>query len=260
MLIATWNVNGIRARLDRLLEWLELRKPAAVCLQELKADEDSFPWDEIQQAGYTAVAACQKAWNGVAVLARGTGTGTANLIEAGLPGMEDFGARVVTVEVHGDLKVMSVYVPNGKSAGHEDYHRKLEWLEELRQYLADSFAPDEKVVVAGDFNIAPADIDSYDPAGLEGSIFHTKPEREAYKRLIELGFSDLFRDLEPETPGFSWWDYRGGAFHKNLGLRIDLILASAPVRESCQRVWIDRDFRKGKKPSDHAPLIAELAS
>lgn len=259
MLIGTWNVNGIRARLDRLLEWLDLRQPTVVCLQELKANEESFPWDEIQRAGYTAVAACQKAWNGVAVLARGTGTGTANLIEAGLPGMEEFGARVVTAEIQGGMKVMSVYVPNGKSVEHEDYARKLEWLGALRDYLAESFTSDEKVVIAGDFNIAPADIDSYDPMRLEGTIFHTESERAAYQGLIDLGYADLFRDLDPETPGYSWWDYRGGAFHKNLGLRIDLILASPPVSQVCERVWIDRDFRKGQKPSDHAPLIAELA-
>lgn len=256
-LVATWNVNGVRARLPRIIEWLDARGPDIACLQELKADDDNFPYDEIARAGYTAVANCQKGWNGVAVLARGTGSGTANLIEAGLPGEEDFGARVVSAEVDG-LAVISVYVPNGKDVDHADYPAKIRWLGALTDYIGASFPADSPALIGGDFNVVASDIDSFDPPGLAGTIFHTDAERAALDGITNLGYSDLFRALDPETPGFSWWDYRGGNFHKNLGLRIDLLFGSAPVVEKTRKVWVDRDFRKGQKPSDHAPVMAQI--
>lgn len=257
MLVATWNVNGIRARLHRLLEWLDDRQPEIVCLQELKADDNNFPADDIERAGYTAVASCQKGWNGVAVLAKGTGAGAAGLIDNELPGEKDFGARLVSAEV-GPLTVVSVYVPNGKDIGHDDFPAKLRWLDHLAKYLEATAGPGQTTIVGGDFNLVPADIDSYDSKGLAGTIFHTPQERAAYRQLLDAGFVDLFRDCEPELPGFSWWDYRGGNFHKNLGLRIDLLLATPPLAEKALKVWIDRDFRKGSKPSDHAPVMAQL--
>lgn len=258
MLIATWNVNGIRARLDRLVEWLESRRPDVVCLQELKADEASFPADPIDDAGYVATAAYQKGWNGVAVLSRKSWTDSPRLIENKLPGMEENGARLVAAELKGGLKVVSVYVPNGKAVDHDDYSAKLRWLDAFTDFVAKNFSPNERVVIAGDFNIVPSDIDSYDPVALAGTIFHTDAERSAYREMLDLGYVDLYREFKPSEPGFSWWDYRGGAFHKNLGLRIDLILATNPVKGMIQDVWIDRDYRKGPKPSDHAPLIVEL--
>jgi len=253
MKLATWNVNGIRARLDKLLAWLEDRQPDIVALQELKCEEEAFPYDDIRKAGYYVLAHCQKSWNGVALLSKAKPV----LIEAGLPGFEDAGARSIAAEA-GEIKAMSVYVPNGKDVEHEDYELKLAWLEGLLQYIEKTFSPSDALMVAGDFNIAPEDIDSYDPEGLAGTIFHSERERQAYKALLKWGLIDAFRKANPDLQFFTWWDYRGGNFHKNLGLRLDMILVTARLMERIDKVWVDRDYRKGSKPSDHAPVIAEL--
>jgi len=256
MKIATWNVNGLRARLDFLLHWLQSRQPDVVGLQELKLTDDLFPTDELRAAGYHVETHGQKSWNGVAILSRQP----MSLVRRGLPGQEEFGSRLITATV-GDLSFTTLYCPNGKSTSHDDYPRKLAWFDSLLQLLEDEHDPRRPTVFCGDFNIVPAPIDSWNEEALNGHIFHTEAERERLQRLLAWGFADLFRQHLPETQFFSWWDYRGGAFHRNHGLRIDLLLGTPRVVDRVRHVEVDRDYRKkqeGLTASDHAPVIAEL--
>ena len=209
MRIATWNINGLRARLDFIVHWLRARNPDLVGLQELKLTDAEFPHLVFEAEGYHALTQGQKAWNGVAVLSRQP----AQLRQAGLPGTEDLGARLLTARV-GDLDFTTVYCPNGKTLEHPDYARKLAWYDALAEHLAAAHDPGQEVLVCGDFNICPAAIDSCkeDP----GRIFHTRAERQRFERLLGLGLHDLFRTRYPDKQSFSWWDYRGGAFHRNL--------------------------------------------
>lgn len=256
MLVATWNINGLRARLDFLLHWLNAKKPDVVGLQELKLTDDQFPHLELQAAGYRAVTHGQKSWNGVAVLSREP----AKLVQRGLPGRDEDGARMLTVEI-GALRYTSLYVPNGKSVQHEDYPRKLAWLAALGQHFAQAVNPGELHVVGGDFNVVPAPIDSWNEELLQGHIFHTDDERRLVAALIERGLVDLFRAKYPDLQSYSWWDYRAGAFHKRQGLRIDLLLGTNGVLERTRSVEIDREYRKKKDgliASDHAPVIADI--
>jgi exodeoxyribonuclease-3 len=256
MRIATWNINGLRARFDFLLHWLEAREPDIVGLQELKLEDEKFPHLELEAKGYHAVTHGQKAWNGVAILSREP----AEVLQRGLPGQEDFGARLLTARL-GDLIFTTVYCPNGKHLGHDDYPRKLVWFDSLAAHLDESRSASASYVLCGDFNICPAAIDSWNEEGLTGSIFHTNEERARFQTLLDGGLSDLFRDLYPDLQKFSWWDYRGGAFHRNMGLRIDFLLGSAALRERLVTVEIDREYRKKKEgltASDHAPVLADL--
>jgi exodeoxyribonuclease-3 len=253
--IATWNINGLRARLDFLLAWLAERGPDVVGLQELKLADAEFPYAELEKLGYRAAVHGQKAWNGVAVLAREP----LEVTRCGLPGQEAMGARLLTARV-GDLDFTTVYVPNGKHVGHVDFARKLAWLDALADHLEASGAA-APAVLGGDFNVCPAPLDSWNEAALHGQIFHTDEERACLRRLLDAGWFDLFRDRHPDVQAFSWWDYRGGAFHRRQGLRIDLLLATAPVRARVRAVEIDREWRKkqeGLTPSDHAPVWADL--
>jgi exodeoxyribonuclease-3 len=254
MRIATWNVNGIRARLDFVLHWLRARQPDVVGLQELKVTDEQFPHVELAAAGYRSVIHCQKSWNGVAVLARMP----AELVRCGLPGQDELGARLVTARV-GGLSFTTVYVPNGKHLGHEDFPRKLAWLDALIAHVAtDDGAP---AILCGDFNLCPTELDTWNEAALRGHIFHTPEERERFQRLLASGWTDLFRSLNPEARAFSWWDYRAGAFHRGQGLRLDFLLATPPVAARVRSVEIDRDYRKKKDgfvASDHAPVLADL--
>jgi exodeoxyribonuclease III len=256
MRIATWNVNGLRARLEFLLRWLDDRKPDVVGLQELKLEDDGFPHDAFAALGYAAATHGQKAWNGVAVLSREPVT----VVQRGLPGQDAFGARLLTVEV-GGLLFSTVYCPNGKSVDHADYPLKLAWFDALVAHWRECCTPQAPGVLCGDFNIAPGDLDSWHPDGFDDGIFHTPAERARMAALHESGLVDLYREACPDGRDFSWWDYRGGAFHRNLGLRIDLILATRPVAARTERVTIDRPYRKkhdGLAPSDHAPVYADL--
>jgi len=262
MRIATWNVNGIRARLEFVQHWLRARQPDVVGLQELKVTDEAFPHEEIAACGYRALVLGQKGWNGVAVLVRGERH--AEIVARGLPGQEELGARLLAARVGEGKEALcftTVYVPNGKSTGHDDFPRKLAWLDALAGHLESHADPARPFVLCGDFNVVPAPIDSWNEAGLAGQIFHTDEERKRFRRLLDGGLVDLFRQQSPETAAFSWWDYRGGAFHRKQGLRIDFLLASPPVAERVAEVGIDRDWRKkveGLTPSDHAPVVAEL--
>ncbi len=256
MRIATWNINGLRARLDFLLHWLRARQPDLVGLQELKLTDEQFPHELFEAEGYRAVTHGQKAWNGVAILSRQP----IEEVRRGLPGQEGFGARLVTGRVR-DFSFTTIYCPNGKRVGHEDFPRKLAWLDDLAAHLEGSQRREQPVVLCGDFNICPGPLDSWNEDGLRGEIFHTEEERQRFRRLLEWGLADIFRERFPDTRAFSWWDYRAGAFHKNQGLRIDFLLGTPPILERVRSVEIDRDYRKKKEgltASDHAPVIADL--
>ena len=257
MRIATWNINGMRARLDFLLHWLRARQPDVVGLQELKMADEQFPHAELETAGYRAVSHGQKAWNGVAILSRNA----LEVTQTGLPGQESFGARLLSARID-DLTFTTVYVPNGKSVEHDDFARKLAWLDALAEHFEERHSADEPIVLCGDFNVCRAGIDSWNEEELVGTIFHTDEERARVQRLLDWGFVDLFRSAHPQTPGFSWWNYQGGAFHRGQGLRIDLLLATPGVRARVREVEVNREYRKKKEgltASDHAPVLAEFA-
>ena len=256
MRIATWNVNSVKQRLPRLLPWLDERKPDVVCLQETKLADDAFAellGSELADRGYEVATHGEAAWNGVAILSR---AGLSDVVRGipGGPGFPNPEARAVSA-LCGDLRVVSVYVPNGRSPGSDHYAYKLEWLGALREMVA----PDAgRALVCGDMNIAPTDEDVFDPQAYEGHTHVTAPEREALAELQALGLHDVVRDRWPGERVFSYWDYRAGMFHQDLGMRIDLILAGSPVAERVKAAWIDRQARKGKGPSDHAPVIVDL--
>jgi exodeoxyribonuclease-3 len=254
--IATWNVNSVKQRLPRLLPWLDQRQPDVVCLQETKLADDAFTallGDELAERGYAVALHGEPAWNGVAILSR---VGLDDVV-AGLPGGPGFPhqeARAVAATCDG-IRVVSVYVPNGRTPDSEHYRYKLEWLASLRELVA---AAGAATIVCGDVNIAPADEDVFDPGAYIGQTHVTPPERAALAELQALGLRDVVRDRWPDERVFSYWDYRAGMFHQDLGMRIDLILAGAPVAERVKAAWVDRQARKGKGPSDHAPVIVDL--
>lgn len=260
MRIATWNVNGLRARLDFVKLWLEDRQPDVVGLQELKMADEQFPHADLEALGYRAITHGQKSWNGVAILSRLP----IEPIEAGLPGQGDFGARLLRARVgegRSALDFTTLYCPNGKSTEHDDFPRKLTWFDVLRDWARAFVSSDARSVLCGDFNIVPTPLDSWDEDRLVGSIFHTDAERSRMSALYELGLHDLYREKESETRAFTWWDYRGGAFHRKQGLRIDFLLGTRPVVERLREVEIDREYRKkkdGLTASDHAPVIAVI--
>jgi exodeoxyribonuclease-3 len=257
MRLATFNVNGLRARLEFVLHWLRARQPDVVGLQELKLADEQFPHDVFGALGYRALTHGQKAWNGVAILAREA----PRVVQAGLVGQEALGARLLSAEVAG-LVFTTVYVPNGKHTNHEDFPRKLAWLDALAAHFAALNVASAPHFLCGDFNLCPAPIDSWNEPALRGQIFHTEDERERWQRLLAAGFTDLFRAQHPAKQAFSWWDYRDGAFHRGHGLRIDMLLGSAPLSPRVKAVEIDRDYRKkqdGFTASDHAPVWADLA-
>ena len=261
MKLVTWNINGMRARLEVILRWLEDRKPDVVGLQELKLPDEKFPHAELEAAGYGAVHYGQKSWNGVAILYRKDVFAVPpNVQERGLPGQEDFGSRLISAEIAG-LTFITVYCPNGKNLDHEDFPGKLAWFDALSQYIEKHHKPEEPVVLCGDFNICPTPLDSWDEKKHAGAIFHTDAERQRIQALLDWGFADSFRALHPEDQEFSWWDYRGGAFHRRHGLRIDFVLATAPLMKHLKAAEIDREYRKkqeGLTASDHAPVFMEL--
>lgn len=256
MKIAAWNVNSVRARQERLLGWLAQAKPDVVCLQELKCEEGDFPAEEIRAAGYSFAINAQRTYNGVAILACAPLEIT-DVVKGLSDGVDDTHARLIAGTV-GGVRVLSVYAPNGQAVGSEAYHYKLEWYARLRRYLDARHSPDEKLVLCGDWNVAPEPIDVHDPAAWEGQTLFSQPERDALNTLCAFGLVDTWRRVHPDEQKFSWWDYRMLGFPKNRGLRIDHLLATAPLAEKLVAAEIDREMRKGKQPSDHAPVWAEF--
>ena len=257
MQIATWNVNSLSVRLPQVLAWLAANPVDALCLQELKLTEDKFPFMELHAAGYEAVAFGQKTYNGVAILTRTAPTA----VVRNIPGFEDEQARVIAATVEtpqGPLRVLNGYFVNGQAPGTDKFEYKMSWLRGLRDWLREELAAHPRLVLLGDFNIAPEDRDSYDPVGLAESIHHTTEERDHFKALLGLGLHDAFRLFEQPEKSYSWWDYRMLGYQKNRGLRIDHILVSAPLVPQVKASSIDRVPRKWPKPSDHAPVTVEL--
>jgi exodeoxyribonuclease-3 len=254
MKIATWNVNSLRVRLPHVLDWLKTEQPDVLALQEIKLVDELFPHDALRDAGYTCVVSGQPTYNGVAVLARQP----MRDVVTDIPGFDDPQRRVLAVTID-DVRVVNLYVVNGEAVGSEKYAYKLAWLDALAAWLAEESARHPRLVVLGDFNIAPDDRDVFDPAKWEGKILCSEPERAALARLHELGLVDVFRQFEQEEKTFSWWDYRMNGFKRNLGLRIDLILASPSMAEQCRASYVDKTPRGWERPSDHAPVIAEFA-
>ncbi|MEP6640749.1 MAG: exodeoxyribonuclease III [Gaiellales bacterium] len=256
MLLVTWNVNSLRVRLPRVLELLKKHRPDAVLMQETKVDSGAFPHAELEAAGYRAADHSCGRWAGVAVVAR-TELGVQDVC-TGLPGEPDIAeARWIEGTVAG-TRLVSVYVPNGREVGSPTFAAKLVFLDAMA-VRASELATAGPAMIAGDMNVCPTDADVYDPAAFVGSTHVTPEERAGLGQVAAAGFVDSYRHLEPDAPGFTWWDYRQGHFHRGLGLRIDLALLTAGLVPRLRSCGIDRDFRKGPKPSDHAPLLIELA-
>ena len=256
LVIASWNVNSIRARQERLLRWLALRSPDVVCLQEIKTVEADFPFDALKEAGYHAAVHGQKTYNGVAILARQAPAD----VERGFgDGADDSQARLVAATVAG-VRVASVYVPNGREVGSDRWGYKLDWLRRLEGWLEKRDVRRTPLALCGDFNVAPEARDVHDPAAWEGTVLFHPEARGALAQVTGVGLADTLRLHHPEAGLYSWWDYRMLGFPKDHGLRIDLVLASPPLAARCTGASIDRQERKGLLPSDHAPVLAEFGA
>jgi exodeoxyribonuclease-3 len=249
--IATWNVNSLRVRLPQLSDWLGTHQPDVVALQETKLPDADFPTDALAALGYRTAFSGQRTYNGVAVLSRHEIVAH----ETAIPGFPDEQRRVLAVDTAG-LRVIDLYVPNGQAVGSDKYDYKLRWLAALQDWLAGLAPTQPRLVVLGDFNIAPEDRDVHDPQAWEGSVHVSAPERAALGQLLGTGLVDVFRRFEQPDKSFSWWDYRMGAFRRNHGLRIDLVLAQATLAAACTGCLIDREPRRAERPSDHAPVVA----
>jgi len=255
MKIASWNVNSLKVRLPHLRDWLASAQPDVVALQETKTEDSKFPADEIAALGYECVFSGQKTYNGVALLARAAPRD----VVTDIAGLDDPQRRILVGTV-GDVRVANLYVVNGQEVGSEKYQYKLRWLARVREFLAAEMQQHPNLVVLGDFNIAPDDRDVHDPAGWHEQILCSTPERAALKAILDIGLHDSFRLFESDGGHFSWWDYRQGAFRRNLGLRIDLILASEALRARCRASTIDRTPRTWERASDHTPVLLELTN
>jgi exodeoxyribonuclease-3 len=254
MRLATWNVNSLKVRLPHLLQWLERAQPDIACLQETKTEDENFPLLELQAGGYRAVYCGQKAYNGVAILARSQPSD----VQHGIPRFADDPKRVIAASVDA-LRIVCLYAPNGQAVGSDKYQYKLRWYEAAAAWLSEELRRHPNLAVLGDLNVAPEDRDVHDPKRWEGQIHVSAAERAAMRRLIdEVGLADAFRLFPQPDKEFSWWDYRLGAFQRNWGLRIDHILLSPALAKRCTGCTIDKSPRRLERPSDHAPVIAEL--
>ena len=255
MLIATWNVNSLKARLDRVTHWVKENQPDVLCMQETKMKDEVFPALRFAEMGYESAHFGQGQWNGVAIISK---VGLTNVVNNFAKPIEpDHEARIISATC-GGVKVVCVYVPNGRALEDDHYKYKLGWMKKLRQH-ADAIAkPNDRLVIGGDFNIAPTDNDVWDVTKFEGATHVSAPERKAFAELCEWGLTDAFRELHPEPKVFSWWDYRNGSFHKGEGMRIDFLLATKSLMSDVEASSIDRNARKGEKPSDHVPVTIKL--
>ncbi len=254
MKIATWNVNSLKVRLPQVLEWLDAHEPDVLVLQEIKQVTEMFPTDDLAAAGYKGIASGQKTYNGVAVISKNEAADPVT----DFPGFEDPQRRILATTIDG-VRVVNLYVPNGSEVGSEKYDYKLGWLAALRGFLEGELAQHEKLVVLGDFNIAPADEDVYDAEKWGDAILCSPKERAALQAVLDLGLTDVFRNFEQPEKTFSWWDYRAAGFRRNAGLRIDLILTSNVMTKCCNKSYVDKEPRGWERPSDHAPVVAEFS-
>ena len=253
MKIATWNVNSMKVRLPHVLEWLDANNPDVLVLQEIKQVTEAFPAEALAEVGYASIANGQKTYNGVAVISRSPAADP--VLE--FPNFDDPQRRVLAVTID-DVRVVDLYIPNGSEVGSDKYDYKLRWLATLRDFLDDELSRHEKLVVLGDFNIAPADEDVHDAEKWGDAILCSPKERAALKELTALGLTDVFRSFDQPEKSFSWWDYRAAGFRRNAGLRIDLILASDAMSQCCNASYVDKEPRAWERPSDHAPVVAEF--
>ena len=251
MKIATWNVNSLKVRLPHVLEWLETNRPDALCLQELKLEDKAFPVAELEEVGYKAVFNGQKTYNGVAILS----PHTLDQVTRNIPGFDDEQKRIIAATI-GDIRVICGYFPNGQAVGSEKFAYKMRWLAALTEWVREEIKRYPKLVLTGDFNVAPEPRDAH--ADWKDEIHVSDPEREAFRTLVGLGLEDVFRRFDQEDASFSWWDYRMGAFRRNFGLRIDHVLANSDLAEHCTGCVIDKSPRRLERPSDHAPVVAEF--
>jgi exodeoxyribonuclease-3 len=251
--LATWNVNSLKVRLPQVIEWAGRQRPDVLCLQETKLEDAKFPRDEIAAAGYQVLFSGQKTYNGVAILSRSAGADCATAIAD----FDDIQKRVIAATVSG-VRIVCAYVPNGESVESEKYQYKLKWLAAFRNWLKQELARHPRLAVLGDYNIAPESRDVHDPAAFEGKVLFSQPERDALAGLIQLGLKDAFRLFEQPERSFTWWDYRMNAFRRKMGLRIDHILLSEPLAKSCTACAVDIVPRQNERPSDHAPVFAEV--
>jgi exodeoxyribonuclease-3 len=253
MKIATWNVNSLKVRLPHVLDWLAAQQPDILCLQETKLEDRAFPFPEIEAAGYHAIHHGQKTYNGVAILARNE----AQDVVRNIPDFDDHQARLIAASF-GATRIVCAYVPNGQAVGSDKFEYKLKWLRALKSWLKDEMARYPHLALLGDYNIAPEDRDVHDPKAWQGQVLCSEPERDAFRALLNLGLADAFRLFDQAEKVFSWWDYRMLAYQKNLGLRIDHILLSPALADECASCRVDKAPRKLERPSDHAPVVAEL--
>jgi len=254
MKIATWNVNSMNVRKPHVVEWLQNHDPDVLVLQEIKQLTEKFPAEALQELGYHSIASGQKTYNGVAVISKAP----ANDPVTDFPDLDDPQRRILATTI-GDVRIVDLYIPNGSEVGSEKYDYKLNWLKSLRVFLEAEMQRHENLVVLGDFNIAPADEDVYDPEKWGDAILCSPLEREALREVIDLGLTDVFRKFDQPEGMFSWWDYRAAGFRRNAGLRIDLILTSQSMTERCTASYVDKEPRAWERPSDHAPVVAEFA-
>jgi exodeoxyribonuclease-3 len=257
MRVATWNVNSIRSRLDQLTAWLARAAPDVLCMQETKVEDGLFPHAALAEVGYHAVISGQKTYNGVAIAAR-LGVPIENVVKDLSDDPADAHRRLIAATIEG-IRFVDVYVPNGQAVGAPAFAYKLDWLDRLHRDLALHAAPTQDLLVCGDFNVAPEPIDVHDPKQWEGSVLCTPEERAALRKVMGFGLTDVFRGRHPGEAGlYSWWDYRMGAFRKNRGLRIDLVLCTPSLAARCRTATVDRRPRELEKPSDHAPVVVEI--
>ncbi len=253
MKIASWNVNSLKVRLEQVLQWLDHHRPDALGLQETKLVDEKFPTDPFAELGYQVIFSGQPTYNGVALISRAE---PAEPVLA-IPDFADEQKRVIAATI-GDVRIINLYVVNGQAVGSEKYDYKLRWLEAVRRWVADELTRHQRLVVMGDFNIAPDDRDVHDPEAWHEKILCSTPEREALGQMHALGLHDTFRLFDQPEAVYSWWDYRAAAFRRGMGLRIDLVLCSTAMKDHCTAAWVDREPRKLPRPSDHAPVIAEF--
>lgn len=252
--IASWNVNSIKVRLNQVLDWFETENMDVLAIQETKVTDENFPIQAFQERGLCVLFSGQKTYNGMAMISRNT----LKDIVTDIPNLIDPQRRILTATM-GEIRIINLYVPNGSMVGSEKYQYKLDWLHKITAYIRSEMSKYEQLVVLGDFNIAPEDIDVHDPAVWAGSVLVSPSERTALNDILKLGLHDVFRQLHPNTQQFSWWDYRAASFRRNRGLRIDLILTTEKLRSRCQSAEINPEPRKHIQPSDHTPVMIELS-